>query len=136
MAIRQGSKRAQGAIEYLLIIGAAILVVAIVILAVTGALGTAKVDANSTANETSSALDALRNLQNNTPSGTPLSSCTIGSSGTYYLSADLVCSSDLIIETDNVTINGNGKTITGNVNTSRSGNDGDNGYPAYKFGFK
>ncbi len=32
-------EKAQGAIEYLLIIGAAILVVAIVIIAVTGALG-------------------------------------------------------------------------------------------------
>ena len=41
-------ERAQGAIEYLLIIGAAILVVAIVVLAVSGALTGAKTTSRST----------------------------------------------------------------------------------------
>ena len=39
-------ERAQGAIEYLLIIGAAILVVAVVVIALTGVLGGAKTQAN------------------------------------------------------------------------------------------
>lgn len=40
-------QKAQGAIEYLLIIGAAILVVAIVIIALSGVLTSAKNDQNS-----------------------------------------------------------------------------------------
>lgn len=62
----QTKNKAQGAIEYLLIIGAAILVVAIVILAVNGALGTGT-KANESATEgVSGALDNLKNL-----AGTP-----------------------------------------------------------------
>jgi len=57
-------EKAQGAIEYLLIIGAAILVVAIVIIAVTGALGQGTkqtVDANT------SQSDAYQNLEKQVP---------------------------------------------------------------------
>ncbi|MFA5931226.1 MAG: class III signal peptide [archaeon] len=54
-------QKAQGAIEYLLIIGAAILVVAIVIIAITSVVGSGKgqVDANTAADELDD-LNALR----------------------------------------------------------------------------
>jgi hypothetical protein len=51
-------EKAQGAIEYLLIIGAAILVVAVVVIALTGVLGGAK---NQTdANDINSSLGPLK----------------------------------------------------------------------------
>ena len=57
-------KKAQGAIEYLLIIGAAILVVAIVLIAVTGSLSASKNDLNSSNKDVNSAYDALRGSVN------------------------------------------------------------------------
>ena len=56
------TQKAQGAIEYLLIIGAAILVVAIVIIAVTGSLSTSKTDLNNSNKDVNSAYDSIRGL--------------------------------------------------------------------------
>ena len=53
-------QKAQGAIEYLLIIGAAILVVAIVILAVTGALSASRSDVNGSNNDVNNSLQGVR----------------------------------------------------------------------------
>ncbi len=52
--------KAQGAIEYLLIIGAAILVVAIVIIAVTGALGQGTSQASASSNYADSSFDNIK----------------------------------------------------------------------------
>lgn len=51
-------QKAQGAIEYLLIIGAAILVVAVVVIALTGILGSGT--AQTDANDVNESLDPLR----------------------------------------------------------------------------
>jgi len=56
-------QKAQGAIEYLLIIGAAILVVAIVIIAVSGVLTGAKADQNGM-DDINKAKDALKDDAN------------------------------------------------------------------------
>lgn len=56
-------QKAQGAIEYLLIIGAAILVVAIVIIAVSGVLTGAKADQNGM-NDINTAKNQLKNDAN------------------------------------------------------------------------
>jgi hypothetical protein len=63
------SIRGQGAIEYLLIIGAAILVVAIVTLAITSLLGQGQTQTTSGANEQGSALGGLTSLAYVTVSG-------------------------------------------------------------------
>jgi len=83
-------RKAQGAIEYLLIIGAAILIVAIVILAVTGILSggqTAATGANSDVNTANSGLSDLQcksNCSAMTAGGCCGGSTTVvGSSGTY-----------------------------------------------------
>lgn len=55
-------KKAQGAIEYLLIIGAAILIVAMVILAATGAMSSGKNSATTTLNDEHGQVDTLRSL--------------------------------------------------------------------------
>lgn len=52
--------KGQGAIEYLLIIGAAILVIAVVIIAVSGVLSSSRDDANSSQGDYSNALEVLR----------------------------------------------------------------------------
>ena len=56
-------QKAQGAIEYLLIIGAAILVVAIVIIALSGVLTGAKADQNGM-NDVNDAKNALKDDAN------------------------------------------------------------------------
>ena len=56
-------EKAQGAIEYLLIIAAAILVVAIVILAVTGALGSGQDQGDQAVLDLNGAFDDLNALQ-------------------------------------------------------------------------
>lgn len=53
-------EKAQGAIEYLLIIGAAILVVAVVIIALTGVLSSSKSTATSTQGEVGLDLNKLK----------------------------------------------------------------------------
>jgi len=63
MVFSENSCRAQGAIEYLLIIGAAILVVAVVIMALTGALGFAKADSNTARTDYSDAVNDLNKLK-------------------------------------------------------------------------
>jgi hypothetical protein len=62
-------EKGQGAIEYLLIIAAAILVVAIVILAVTGALSGGQDQAGQAVGDQNDAFDALQNLKNKTIAG-------------------------------------------------------------------
>ncbi|MFA5930847.1 MAG: class III signal peptide-containing protein [archaeon] len=57
------NSKAQGAIEYLLIIGAAILVVSIVIVAMTSVVGTGKNQAGPS--DVNSGLDELKNLIKN-----------------------------------------------------------------------
>lgn len=57
-------EKAQGAIEYLLIIAAAILVVAIVILAVTGALSGGQDQGDAAITDQNDAYNALDDLQN------------------------------------------------------------------------
>jgi len=58
-------RKAQGAIEYLLIIGAAILIVAIVILAVTGILSGGQTTAGGANSDVNSATGGLSQLQCN-----------------------------------------------------------------------
>ena len=67
-------QKAQGAIEYLLIIGAAILVVAIVIIAITSVVGSGKTSVTSDANQLNSLkctkdINALGNVLNKTGCG-------------------------------------------------------------------
>ncbi|MCX8158307.1 MAG: class III signal peptide-containing protein [Candidatus Diapherotrites archaeon] len=56
--------RAQGALEYLLIIGAALIVAAVVILVVTNALSLGKNTVNNATTDVNSRLTHLRNLAN------------------------------------------------------------------------
>jgi uncharacterized protein (UPF0333 family) len=56
-------QKAQGAIEYLLIIGAAILVVAIVIIAVTSVLSQGKAQTTGGAGDANSAFNDLNSLK-------------------------------------------------------------------------
>ncbi|MFA5125571.1 MAG: class III signal peptide-containing protein [archaeon] len=56
-------QKAQGAIEYLLIIGAAILVVAIVIVAMTGIVGTGQQTGTSATGDYNSQLGDLNSLK-------------------------------------------------------------------------
>jgi len=56
-------QKAQGAIEYLLIIGAAILVVAIVIVAMTGIVGSGKTSGTQGATDYNSKLKDLNGLK-------------------------------------------------------------------------
>ncbi len=65
---------------------------------------------------------------------TIISNCDspISVSGNYILTQDLSCPSQLTIAVDDVNINGNYCTITGDINSSRFGQDGEgNGLPAY-----
>ncbi len=66
---QQPLSRAQGAIEYLLIIGAAILVVAIVVIAITSLLSQGQTQTTSGANEQNTALGGLTSLAYVTVSG-------------------------------------------------------------------
>jgi len=54
-------EKAQGSLEYLLIIGAAILVVAIVIIALTGVLGNTQGTADQSTRNLDDAIDDLNN---------------------------------------------------------------------------
>ena len=54
-------QKAQGAIEYLLIIGAAILVVAVVIIAITTVLQAGRTGTNGTTADYNSSLNGLKN---------------------------------------------------------------------------
>lgn len=59
-------EKAQGAIEYLLIIGAAILVVAVVVVALTGVLTSGRGSSTETTGDYNSSLDDLNALRNQT----------------------------------------------------------------------
>ncbi len=63
--MQKSFSRAQGAIEYLLIIGAAILVVAVVIVAITSLSGTGRGQLDSGQDFTSGATDSLKDLTGN-----------------------------------------------------------------------